>query len=455
MARLLVPEDFGLIAMSMAVTGFASLFMDLGLSSATVQRQKLDQDTVSGLLVVGVAMGFVVMGLAFALAPFAAYMFDDTRVTAIVMVTAGTLPIGAMSTQHLALMNRRMEFFKLQMMTIFSLSLSTIVALGLAWQTEIGYWALVVSNWINTILLGVLAWTLSPWRPSRVKSWQGVKESINFGVYLTGFSFVEYFHRQTDNLLVGWKFGAEPLGFYTRAYGLFFLPTTALIYPFFEVAKPVLSRAQTDPEEYRLLFHRMLFPLNLMTCVLAGVLYITAPFVIILLYGDQWQQSIPLFKALSVCMVVQAIVVSLGWIYISTGRTRAMFYSQLLMTTAFAVCFLIAVQISLYAVAVAYSAVSVVLTLPLIWLAVRNSPFKFTEFVSVHVPLPFAAGLTIFGIQVIAGEASGGLVDYVLQSSLFVSVFLLLVGLSAVLLPAFRLVVADLLRDLRTYLVEK
>ena len=95
LARLLGPEDFGLIAMAMTITAFVGMFTDLGLSSATVQRRSLDQDTVSGLMIVSVAMALLVMFCAFALAPFAASIFEDDRVFWIIIVSSASVPIGA------------------------------------------------------------------------------------------------------------------------------------------------------------------------------------------------------------------------------------------------------------------------------------------------------------------------------------------------------------------------
>jgi len=452
MARLLVPEDFGLLAMSMAITGFVGMFSDMGLSSATVQRQNLDQDTVSGLFQIGVLVGIGVMLLAFAVAPMAAFMFDEPRVAPLIMVSAMTIPIGALSTQHLALMSRRMEFFNLQKLVLVSLTLSMLVALLLAWQTPMGYWALIANTWVNTILIGVLAWKFSPWRPGRVKSWVGVKESLNFGAFLTGYSFVEYLHRQSDNLLIGWKYDAVALGFYSRAYGLFMLPTTALIYPFFEIAKSVLSRTLDEPGRYRLIFNRMLFPLNFLTCGLAGLLYLLAPVAILLLYGDQWGPSVPLFRALSVCMIVQAMTVSLGWIYITTGRSRAMFYNQALSATVFALGFLAAVHLSLQAVAVAYSAISLAMVLPMVWLAVRNSPFTMGEYLGVHLPIPVAAACSAVFAQLFIGPEGLALWQYVWCTLMFGIGYLTMITLFTFLLKPFRQTAVDLFKITAQYI---
>lgn len=401
LSRLLTPADFGLVAMSMTITAFVGIFSDLGLSSATVQRQKLDQDTVSGLMVVSIGMGVAVMLAGFILAPIGAMLFDDRRVLGITMVSAAAAPVSALSAQQCALLQRRMRFMTLQLLNVGSQTVGLTVAVLLAWLTDAGYWSLVASTWTNTIVFGALAWTFSPWRPSRVRDWSGVRESVNFGAYLTGYSVVEYFHRQSDNLLIGWKFSAASLGQYTRAYGLFFLPTSSLIYPLFEVAKPILSRTLDDPARYRSLFHLMLLPLNILTGIFAGGMFFLAPLAIPILYGDQWGPSVSLFQILSVCISVQAITISLGWILISTGRSKLLFRSQLLLSLAFFVAFFIAVHFSLTAVAMAYVIVSLAFTLPMIWLAVRDSPIAMSNYLMVQGPAPVAALISL-GVVLLA-----------------------------------------------------
>ncbi len=401
LSRLLAPADFGLVAMSMTITAFVGMFADLGLSSATVQRQKLDQDTVSGLMVVSIGMGVVVMLAAFILAPIGATLFNDPRVLGITMVSAAAAPVSALSAQQCALLQRRMRFMTLQLLNVGSQTAGLTVAILLAWLTNAGYWSLVASSWASTIVFGALAWTFSPWRPSRIKDWSGVRESINFGAYLTGYSVVEYFHRQSDNLMVGWKFSAASLGQYTRAYGLFFLPTSALIYPLFEVAKPILSRTLDNPARYRSLFHLMLLPLNILTGIFAGGMFFLAPLAIPLLYGDQWGPSVSLFQILSICITVQAITISLGWILISTGRSKLLFKSQLLLSLAFIAAFFIAVHISLTAVAMAYAIVSLAFTPPMIWLAVKDSPIAMSNYLLVQGPAPVAS-LIALGLVLLA-----------------------------------------------------
>ena len=310
-------------------------------------------------------------------------------------MSSASVPIGALSAQQLALLQRRMRFMTLQILNLSAQTLGQLSAVLLAWFTDAGYWSLVASSWVGTITFGILAWTISPWRPSRVRDWSGVRECINFGAYLTGYSLVEYLHRQSDNLLIGWRFNADSLGYYTRAYGLFFLPTSALIYPLFEVAKSTLSRLQDDHEKYELLFHGMLLPISILIGGMAGFLFFMAPVLVPLLYGGQWGPSIALFQNLSICLGVQAILISLNWIFISTGRTKAMFWNNLAMTFLFICGFVWAVHESLEAVSRVYAIVSILYVLPMLWVTLRGSPMGFSKFLNVQAPAPVSSILLI------------------------------------------------------------
>src|SRR5207237_344463 len=99
-----------------------------------------------------------------------------------------------------------------------------LVGILLAWRTDLGYWALVGQAWVITTLSLVLVWVTCPWRPSIITQWGKVRPAIDFGLNLTGFNLVNYFHRQFDNVLVGWRWGPGEVGFYTRAYALLTMP---------------------------------------------------------------------------------------------------------------------------------------------------------------------------------------------------------------------------------------
>lgn len=398
LSRLLSPEDFGIMAMAMTVTGFVGIFSDMGLHSAIVQRQKLSSEMVSGLYYITAAGGVLLFCLCAGLAPLAAMAFNDDRIFWVIVVTGATFPIAGMAATHGAIIWRQMKIFRIQSINLCTMTLSTSLSVILAWITDLGFWSFVVGTWSGTLLNLLLVRLLSGWRPVKVRDWSESLQGVRFGAYLTGFGLADYFHRQGDNILIGWKFGAADLGIYSRAYALFSLPLSSVIFPSFEIAKTVLSRSASNAEQYRRLFHAMLLPLNIISGLMTGIMYTLAPTLISFVYGEQWGRSVPLFQALSLCMCVQAITTATGWLFISSGRTREMFILQVASTVIYLVVFAFTVQVSMQAVAIGYATTSLMIVLPHLWFALRKSDISFGEYLQVHGPVPLAA-LGSLGLQ--------------------------------------------------------
>ena len=109
-------------------------------------------------------------------------------------------------------------------MAIVAQFAGSVTAILLAWLTSLGYWALVAQTWASASVSLILLWLTCPWRPSLARNWRTIGPAVRFGAHLTGFGIVNYFHRQFDNVLIGWRWGSADLGFYTRAYALLTLP---------------------------------------------------------------------------------------------------------------------------------------------------------------------------------------------------------------------------------------
>src|SRR5690606_7649785 len=133
------------------------------------------------------------------------------RVTWLVIALAVPIPVTAAAAQHNALLQRGMRWLALQLTGIAAQLAGAVATILLAWTTAVGYWALVAQAWVSAVLGLVLAWIVCPWRPSPVRDWQGARSALHFGLNLTGFNFLNYFHRQFDNVLIGWRWGATEL----------------------------------------------------------------------------------------------------------------------------------------------------------------------------------------------------------------------------------------------------
>ena len=246
MARLLVPADFGLIAMVTAITGFAILFKDLGLSMATVQRSKITHEQVSTLFWINVTVSTVITLVIFGLAPAIAWFYGEPRLTLITMVLSLVFVLGGLTVQHQALMQREMRFKALAIIRVISILAGLIAAIAFA-LIGISYWALVIMQITTAMFNTAGVWLLCHWRPSHPFRRVDVKDLLVFGANLTGFDIVNYFARNLDNILLGRFWGANVLGLYSKAYSIMMLPINQIRAPLNAVAIPTLSRLQNDP----------------------------------------------------------------------------------------------------------------------------------------------------------------------------------------------------------------
>ncbi|MEG8025678.1 oligosaccharide flippase family protein [Sphingomonas aurantiaca] len=230
LARLLLPTDFGLLAMVGPLVAAALLLTDLGLSAATVQRPTINQVELSSLFWLNVLIGCGLAGVAIAAAPLAAIFYATPAVTPVMMTMAAALLLSSLSAQHIALLNRRMRFGAIAMIEVGALIAGVIVGVGGAlWG--LGCWSLVAMQVTNGAATLILACVFSRWRPSRPGISRDALHLLRFGGTVTGYNLLGYLITNLDNILIGARFGARPLGIYDRAYKLMFQPLWQMTAP--------------------------------------------------------------------------------------------------------------------------------------------------------------------------------------------------------------------------------
>lgn len=432
MARLLAPEDFGLVAMAVAVTSFVAIFSELGLTSATIQRAQIDQDTVSGLFFISLGIGLFLMPVVCAFAPVAAWFFKDARVSGLIIVLSVSFPLAALGSQHTALLLRSMRWMTLQWTGLAGHAAGALAGILVAWKTDLGYWSLVVTALVANIVSLSLLWTACPWRPSLVTDWRGARSALGFGAYLAGFSVANFFHRQLDNIIVGWRFGAVELGYYSRGYQLMLLPLNLFNGPLSSAIEPSLSRLQNEPERWRQAF---LDALGLVTFLGAGVaaclIAVSGP-LITTLYGPGWEKSATIFQWLAASLFAGVPINATGWIYLSLGRTRRMFIWSLIFVPVVSIGFLLAIPYGPVGIAAAYALTMNILLLPCFAFATRGTPVSFSDTLKVILPMAGSGVIAALAgvlflrpdghvlVQLLSGAAISGLVYLILAGGFIV-----------------------------------
>ncbi len=211
LARLLVPEDYGLIGMVTVIINFAGLFKDLGLSTATIQKAEINHKQVSTLFWINFVISCATALVVAALAPVVASFYKEPRLTWITLALASSFIFSGLTVQHQALLRRRMSFTSLAKIEIISMLVGVVTAMISAWY-GLGYWALVLMQIATSIANAVGVWVACSWRPGVPLRHSGISSMLAFGGNMTGFNIVNYFSRNLDNILIGQYWGSATVG---------------------------------------------------------------------------------------------------------------------------------------------------------------------------------------------------------------------------------------------------
>lgn len=368
LARLLTPRDFGLVAM---VTTFSLLLMNCGFNGITevvVQRETMNRSEASSLFWINLGMG-VLLTLAFASTGSLLARFYGEK--PIAQITAGmslTVVLTSVSVVHLALLKRAMRFSQLAINDIVARAISVALsgALGCAgW----GYWALVAGACALPLSTAIGAWWLCSWMPGRPRRTAGTGSMLKFAMHTYGRFSVNYFTRNADNFLVGWRFGAHSLGFYKKAYDLFALPASQLASSTTMVAVSALSRVRGDPSQYR---RYLLGGMTVMTFVgmgLAADLTLTGHDLIRVLLGPGWESAGRIFTFFAPGIGVMTLYHTHGWIHLSIGRADRWFLWGIVECVTTCLLLICGLGWGPQGIAVAWCLSFWMLTIPAMWYA--------------------------------------------------------------------------------------
>ncbi|HEX2957909.1 MAG TPA: lipopolysaccharide biosynthesis protein [Chitinispirillaceae bacterium] len=381
-ARILTPSDYGLVAISLAATGFFFVFKTLGLSDATVQRATITHKQISNLFWINVATGCFFALILIALSPFVAKIYKDQRLAGVINLSSLSFIFSGLYTQHQALLKRSMRFSALAVNEIIGMSVSVIVAVLLA-LAGTGYWVLVLRPLILSISVMTGCWILCKWRPGLPGRNSGVLPMLKFGINTIGYYMVEYIAKNTDKALIGLKEGQMALGFYSRAFQLFLAPVSQLTLPLTGVAVATLSKLQNEPLKYHSYFLNATHTLALIGFPFSMFLVANSRPLIFLLLGENWAPAAEIFTILGLSGGIQLITSTRAWLFVSLGRTDRWFQTGLAASILMALFILAGIQFGVKGVATAYTTFVFLSLVPSLWYAGAPIGLKFQAVLSV------------------------------------------------------------------------
>lgn len=453
LARLLTPADFGLVAM---VTTFSLLFMNAGLNGFTevvLQRKEIDHFAASNLFWINVGTGLVLTITFAAAGSVMAWFYGNPRVTQVAVGLSITIFVTSTSVLHSALLMRAMRFPVVYANQILSRFMLVAVSILLAWA-GLGYWALVGGLVVQPLCESVGAWTLCRWIPGSPRRLGSTRSMVRFALNVYGrFSF-NYFARNVDNVLVGWRFNAQSLGFYKKAYDLFALST--VLQSLTPVAVSALSRLNHDSQQYRSYLLRALSVSAFLGMGVGGVLTLIGKDFIRVFLGPAWGPAGQIFTFFGPGFGIMFIYGIHGWIHLSIGRPGRWFKWAIIEFLFTGLLFVLSLPWGPTGVAVSWSSSLLILTIPALWYAGKPIGLGVTpmiaavwRFVVASVLAGCATALIVgsFGSYTPAPNFAGATVRIATISSVFVVLYTVAVTiLHRSCTPFYQ--VADLLQEM-------
>lgn len=327
LARLLSQRDFGLASMVGVVLGYAQAYVDLGLSSALIQKQEQDPERLSTIFWLNLLAGLASGALLFALQTPVALLFKEPALVDLIAVCALQLPMVALGQQFEALFQRDLRFKLIAVVQIGADAANTALAFVLALRGH-GAWALVLGtlagaaiNSLALFALGVRHWPVRlVFQPSKIKS------HLRFGAYQLANVNVGYLTANLDTIIIGRFLGTEAVGVYSLAQRVTQLPKRYINPVIAKVAFPVFARQNRDKAriaESLLSLQRSLSHLN--APLIVG-LCLVAPLLVPLVYGEKWRESVPLVQLLCAVSLLGGVAGPTQIVRTALGHVRFNFH---------------------------------------------------------------------------------------------------------------------------------
>jgi O-antigen/teichoic acid export membrane protein len=328
LARFLEPADFGRMAILLVILAIGSIFAELGLSAAIIQRPHVEKHELGTLLVVNLIAGTASFALIWLTAPLMSAFVNAGDMSRLIQGAGLVFLITPWGLQVRALMQKQLHFGLLAKINLFAAATGTAVAIALAvldcgvWALLGGYLATQSAGTLMLVLVGMRRglWAGFAWRPSAVRSY------LVFGGYRLAAMLANSLNSRIDQLVIGKILGAAPLGFYNVSGRLTVEPVQKLNPVVTRVAIPIFSLIQDEDERLRRWYLRMnMLLLAIMTPLLLG-LAATAHVAVPAVLGSDWEPIVPVLRVLALYSIVRCIGNAGGSVMIAKGRADWSFF---------------------------------------------------------------------------------------------------------------------------------
>jgi O-antigen/teichoic acid export membrane protein len=328
LARLLVPEDFGLVALAFSILAVALIAQESGLGAALIVHRG---DLRRAAAAVSIFSPLVACGLyllCFAVAPVAADIFNEPRLTAVLRVMAFVVVLRGLAIMPLSLLEREMKFGRMTAIEVGAGvgQAATAIALGVAGA---GVWSLVVGQLTFGLATMLLAWFFTPLRPSPFEARrETLRELMRYGRHVGVANLINYGNANAPTVVVGRVLGTTALGYYTLASRLAAMPVSVLGNILGRGVFAAMSRVQDDPMRFRQIWLQNVQRLALLSTPTAIGLAVVAEPLVVSLLGEKWRPAIVPLQILALNGILRTFSATSGEVFQALHRPQLRVYAE-------------------------------------------------------------------------------------------------------------------------------
>jgi PST family polysaccharide transporter len=326
LARLLTPNDFGTVAIVTVFINFITLLTGSGMSPAIIQYKELTDDDLSNIYSFTFYCAIFSTIIFVVIAPFIGNFYGDSQLSILCFLLSINIFFSVLNIVPNALLFKNKEFKYVALRTVtvqlvFGL-LSVVCALS-----GLGIYSLIITPIGSSILIFIISYRFYP-IPLKIKySCSSVKKIFSFSTFQLAFNILNFSYRNLDKLLIGKYIGLSILGYYEKSYRLMMMPLENISNVINPVLHPLLSEYQNDKEYIYTKYSKIIQYFSYIGFILTVVCFTCSREIILIFFGSQWDQAIPVFKILSLSIGIQVIQSAVGSVFQSLGKVKYLFYS--------------------------------------------------------------------------------------------------------------------------------
>lgn len=324
LARLIEPEDFGVVAIATVIISFFGIFSDLGIAPAIIQNKELSTKDLNNIFTFTLWLGFGISVLFFFCSWSISHFYQNKTLLSICQLLSINLFFAAANIVPNAILFKEKEFkfiaYRSLIIQILGGSIAVTAALGGA-----GLYALIINPILSSILLFLISYQKKPQKISRTWGIQSMKKILSFSTYQFMFNVINYFSRNLDKLLIGKYMNMTSLGYYEKSYRLMMLPLQNITHVISPVMHPIFSDFQNDLSKLSASYNKVVRFLAFIGFPMSVLLWFCSDEIILIIFGKQWMPSVPIFQILCISVGIQVILSTSGSIFQAANDTKSLF----------------------------------------------------------------------------------------------------------------------------------